>query len=137
MSEETNPWLWFYADSEDAEIFHLGGDTREITIDVAKEHFEGDELPAIYIGQARFAEPGFKFFSADDVLVLFEEHNEEIWCENGPEFSFSADAEGELEQVLSDAFRAWSERHGNKWRLWSLADWRNTETIVLPEALQV
>jgi len=73
-----NPYRWFYARRQDDEWWHMGGATREETIEKGRADYPGEQF---WIEEAKRLAPGFSIFDADDICERIGE--DECWGEDG------------------------------------------------------
>jgi hypothetical protein len=129
MPATETEWGWFYAESDDAEVYYAA-DSRQDAIDKGVDAF--DERP-FFICEARRTALRDDFFDPDRVLEEFEEANEEAWGEDGPNGKATPEMKKELKEALAKTFAAWRKKHA-PYQAWCLTDYRNEERIGgLPE----
>lgn len=97
-----NPIYWCYAEHEDAEWWHRGGESREQAIAGGTTHFDGRPF---WIAQASRMLPSFAIFDGDDLCERLGE--DECWGEDGWEGEPGNEAKSELEKRLEATFRQW------------------------------
>jgi hypothetical protein len=123
---EQQEWSWFYAMAEDAESFHSAA-SREDAIKLGMSEYDEQ----FFVCEARRAPLKDDIFSADYVLELFEERNEESWGEDGADCKASSEQVDELISNLDNTFAAWRAKY-RPYTAYCLTDFRNCETITVP-----
>lgn len=116
---------WWWGEGTDPEVFHIGGDTRADAIQCGKE---GECDYGFTICEADKALPDFACLRADFAMDAFNDHNEECWGEDEPDWKkVPAGAFNELEQALGVTFKAWADKYKCAPLTWNFGEQRNTE----------
>lgn len=108
----TEEYAWWYGMGVDAERY-LPADSREDAIAKATEEAADYEWEEISIALARPMTLNNDIFSADQVLDLLVEKNDEAWNEDGELLGMETapEQDRELELALAETLKAWREKH--------------------------
>ncbi len=108
---------WYYAGSEDAEHWFVGGDTREAAIQAGRDHYDGEqEAFAISAGTPMRHQLDPFTDDVEGVINAFQNANEEMFGENGqgdPEVDWTDDQCRDLARRLNATFAEWAKDHGH------------------------